>query len=153
MDAVIDAVIKGLKEKLEDFEIKVTSNDGSEMDQKVKMIKAIDLKLESLEEKQNRLYDFLENGIYTKDVFMNRNELIEKEKKTLINEKKNVEQIISSVKPTKEKIASLHKAIDMLCDPSLPAENVNIFLKSFIKVMYYEKGCTSEDIQLEILLK
>lgn len=153
MDAVIDAVIKGLKEKLEDFEIKVTSNDGSEMDQKVKMIKAIDLKLESLEEKQNRLYDFLENGIYTKDVFMNRNELIEKEKKTLLNEKKNVEQIISSVKPTKEKIASLHKAIDMLNDPSLPAENVNIFLKSFIEVMYYEKGCTSEDIQLEILLK
>ena len=153
MDLVLSSIINALKEKLEDFEILVTNDTTNEIEQKRKIIDAIDTKLSAIEEKQNRLYDFLESGIYTKDVFINRNELLEKERTSLIAERSKIENGLRSIKPTKEKIASLHEAINLLESEETSAENINIFLKSFIDVIYYEKSHTSEDIQLEIILK
>lgn len=153
IDIVISGVIKELREKLEDFEILISNDSTDEINQKQKIIETINSKLSVIDEKQNRLYDFLENGIYTKDVFMNRSELLNEEREKLTTEKLKIENAIHSIRPTKEKIASLHEAINMLESEETSAESVNIFLKSFIDVIYYEKSCTSGNIQLEIILK
>lgn len=47
---------------------------------------------------------------------------------------------IPNRKEWKEKYTTLHKAIEMLKEPDVSSLEKNIFLKQFIKVIYYEKN-------------
>ena len=81
-DDVYNSVIEILENTVEDFEMCIkNNNDDSLFDIQSKVLEELENKLDKLEVKQNELYDFLEEGIYTKDVFLNRNKKLADEKR------------------------------------------------------------------------
>lgn len=68
---------------MQDFKIKLKDNVQSDIDQHEKMVKALKKNLANLEIKQTELYDLLEEKVYTKEVFLMRNEKLAQERKEL----------------------------------------------------------------------
>lgn len=159
-DVVVNMVISSLKAALNDFRTKIDNytvehGTGSET-----LINALKSDLKKLEIKQNELYDFLESGIYTKDVFIMRNEKLGQERERLQKALEKAKVEIPTLQEMKTKYTNLHAAIDMIQDDSINAKTKNNFLKEVIDVIYYTKdtatpnhGDDSNNIKLEIILK
>ena len=160
MDVVQECIFKALKESLEDFEIKAKVDNSSVVKTHLDIVKQNEKELELLEKKQDELYTFLEDGIYTKEVFIMRNEKLAQDRERIKEALKKARENVPDVVDYKEKTVTLHKALDMIKDDSISVKEKNNFLKEVIEVIYYEKkkqvkyGDKEEDfINLEILLK
>lgn len=164
--SVIDhAVISALKEHMTDFRIKLDQTDEDWIHQKRAMVLELEKKLDKLDQKKYRLYDLLEDGVYTKEKFVERLNKLEIEKKDLEAMIQKVRHEIPDRIQLEKQYTTLHEAIDMLQDPSISAKAKNTFLKQFISVIYYEKkhrdstshknGAVeySSNVNIEIVLK
>lgn len=159
-DIVKSCILKALKDSLEDFEIQAKVDNSSVVKTHLDIIKQHEKELDLLEKKQEDLYNLLEDGIYTKEVFIMRNEKLAHERERLKETLKKVRENVPEVVDYKEKVLTLHTALDMINDDSISVKEKNNFLKEVIDVIYYEKnkqleyGENEEDfIQLEIILK
>lgn len=160
VDIVQDAIKTALKSILSDFEFKLEQNIDDDMKSHENLIKSLTKELEQLENKQNELYDLLEDGIYTKDVFVVRNEKLASEREKLKDALKKATETIPTAVEYESKVQSLHKALDLLNDDSVSAKAKNNFLKEIIEVIYYEKDTKNsnrsddlKNINLEIIFK
>jgi hypothetical protein len=87
-------------------------------------------------------YDLLETGIYTSEVFVERNTALREKisacSAQLAEAKKSMPQAVDYA----EKIATLKKAVEALDDDTVPADEKNRLLKAVIKEIEYtsEKG-------------
>ena len=150
-DIVNDAIIQTLKKYLQDFKIKLKDNVQSDIDQHEKMVKALEKNLANLEIKQTELYDLLEEKVYTKEVFLMRNEKLAQERKELQEKIKKAKEFKPSVDDTRRKYYSLHEALNALEDESISAKAKNNLLKNIVEVIYYLKD--ENGIELEVVLK
>ena len=111
--------------------------------------------LKKLDNKQNDLYDLLEDGIYTKEVFLMRNDILKKERARL--ERAINDIVIPQTINYEEKIVSLHQAIEIIKDDNISPKIKNNFLKEVIEVIYYDKVGNDKQhqskIDLEVILK
>ncbi len=136
---VIDALILGLKAHIKDFEIKMTNEYEIENNKKQhEMVGIIEKELEKLKKNRTRLFDYLEEGIYTKEEFVERKSIlttnIEELEKQLETEKaKEAEEI-----NYEEKIITLNQVIESLKNDSVDAKHKNDFLKEIIDHIDYE---------------
>ena len=164
--SVVDnAIIEELKKYLEDYKIKITKTDEEQIKEKKSMIEELKKNLEKIDNKKERVYEFLEDGTYTKDMFAERLNKLELEKKKIQKSIDKIRLSIQNKEEWKEQYINLHEAIDMLKDPEISAKTKNIFLKSFIKVIYFEKHdrdssspkqgpvTESDNVKIEIILK
>lgn len=156
---VNDAILKTLREYLEDFRVKLESNDNSVIENHQKIIMNLEKQLDELETRQDQLYDFLEKGLYTPDVFMVRNDKLKEEREELKQALKNAKQNMPSVKEYEQKYYSLFQALSAVDDPNISAKTKNKLLKEIIDVIYYEKDendiphKSRGEIKLEVILK
>ena len=156
---VQDAIIKTLREYLEDFRIKLEKNDNSVVESHMKIIENLEKELKNLDDKQEQLYDFLEKGIYTPDVFILRNDKLKEDRENLKTAIKNAKQNMPSIQEYEHKYYSLFQALSAIDDPNISAKNKNKLLKEIIDVIYYEKDeadiphKSRGEIKLEIHLK
>ena len=150
-DIVNDAIIQTLKKYLQDFKIKLKDNVQSDIDQHEKMVKALEKNLANLEIKQTELYDLLEEKVYTKEVFLMRNEKLAQERKELQEKIKKAKEFKPSVDDTRRKYYSLYEALNALEDESISAKAKNNLLKNIVEVIYYLKN--ENGIELEVILK
>ena len=155
VDSVNEAIINALKDYLNDFQIKIANNTNQQVKTLETLRNSLELDLKKLDKKQNDLYDLLEDGIYTKEVFLMRNDKLKDERARL---EKAINDIV--IPPTinyEEKIVSLHQAIEMIKDDSISPKIKNDFLKEVIEVIYYDKVGNDKrheaKIDLEIILK
>ena len=159
-----NAVIEALKIYLDDFKIKVESTDDSILKSHMEIVKNLEKKAADVEEKQEKLYDFLEQGIYDAQTFQDRNARLAKEREELKEALKVAKDNIPDTSYYMDRYTTLHNAIESLKDPDVPALTKNAFLKDIIEVIYYEKDEPdktnpnhrveeSENIKLEIVLK
>lgn len=159
VDIVNDAIMKTLRAYLEDFRVKLESNDNSVMENHQRIIMNLEKELDELETRQEQLYDFLEKGLYTPDIFMARNEKLKTEREELKQAIKNAKQNVPSVKEYEQKYYSLFQALSAIDDPNISAKTKNNLLKEVIKVIYYEKDeadiphKSRGEVKLEVILK
>jgi hypothetical protein len=150
-DEVNNAIIEQLKLALEDFSIKVDINNSEDKNKRDNLLKTLKKQYDEVLKKEEKICDYLESGVYTTEMFIKRKNKIEEEKTTLENAIKKAESETTSTQDMKDKIVSLHQAIDMLNDDSISAKTKNTFLKKIIDVIYYEKN--GKDVSLDIHLK
>lgn len=136
---VIDAVIIGLKAHIEDFELKMTNEFEIENKKKQDdVIEFIEKELIKLKKSRTKLFDYLEDGIYTKEEFVERKGIltvkIEELEKQLEAEKLKVGEEVNY----EEKIVTLKQIIESLKDDSIGAKYKNDFLKEVIDHIDYE---------------
>lgn len=138
-DVVNDAIIKALKNKLEDIEVQIDTNTPQNNNNAKNIAKTLEKRINENEKKLNDICTYLENGVYTIDMFTKRKEILENEKATLEKALENAKKETESSIELKEKSLTLHKAIDMLKDDTISAKVKNNFLKKIISVIYYKK--------------
>lgn len=155
VEIVNQAIINALKDYLNDFKVKIYNNTSQPVKTLETLKEALKVDLKKLDKKQNDLYDLLEDGVYTKEVFLMRNEKLKEERARL--EKAINDIVIPPVIDYEEKVASLHQAIAMISDDNISAKTKNEFLKEIIEVIYYDKVGNNKQhqakISLEIILK
>lgn len=161
---VQNAILKALKEYLEDFKVKISGDNKKNVMMHQNVLKSLEDELEKLEKRQIELYDFLESGIYTKDVFLMRNEKLAEERERLQEQIKKARQDMPSIEQYEQQYYSLFEAINAIENPHINAKTKNRLLKNVVEVIYYEKDVSDKtspkgndtdasNVKLEIVLK
>lgn len=142
---VENKIIESLKIWLEnykvDYEIQYNSNtdDNNLIEQS---ISATQKGLEKENTKLNKIYDFLENGIYSKDEFINRSKSIKENIQSLEIKLKEYTELLNKNNESKQQkeimIPKLKNVIDLYYNLE-SAEDKNILLKSVIAKVTYLK--------------
>ena len=126
-----------LTEHLPELEEKQRNGDGNSMVIQKQLVDRLEKQMAELRKQEDKQYDLLETGIYTNEVFLERNAAL-REKITacsgqLEEAKKNLPKAVNY----EEKIITLRKAIESLDDDTMPVDKKNILLKSIIKEIQY----------------
>ena len=142
---VENKIIEALKIWLENYKIDYEVRDNSNADNSKlieKSIIAVKKELEKENTKLEKIYDFLENGIYNKDEFINRSKTVKENIESLENKLKEYTELLNKnneMQNEKEMmIPKLENVID-LYDKLETAEDKNILLKSIIAKVTYLK--------------
>lgn len=138
------AIISALKIHLADFEFKLNNDDGGSSALQKSILNTLKKDLDSLDSQQSKLYDFLERGIYSEDVFLKRNAALNERRIQLTKAIDAQEQAVPEAISYEEKIYKLSQAIDVIQNHELPAADKNKFLKSFIKRIEYYNDLPSK---------
>lgn len=166
-DVVKNEIVKGLKQYIDDFEVEIKQTDEDWYANQKSLIVELQKRKQNLKTKLNNIYDLLESGIYSKQEFVERRSKIESDIIDIDHEIQALKLKTPERQVLIEKSTTLHKAIDMINDDNISALTKNIFLKSFIEVIWYEKINSdtiyngrgkskiteSENLRLEIVLK
>ena len=154
---VISALCTSLTTHIKDFEFKLNNGDKQEEAKKhTAKMKRVENELEKAKAKRRRLFDDYEEGIYTSTEFTERKTVWANRIKRLANELEELQQTKPKEIDYKEKIVSFSKAVEMLKDDAISAKEKNIFLKTIIEKITYERKSTSRsggEITLTVFLK
>ena len=141
---------------LPELEAKLNSGEGESSTIQKQIIDRLEKQIGELKKQEVKQYDLLETGIYSNEVFLERNATL-REKMTscfqqLEEAKKNLPQAIDY----EEKVMSLKKAIDIIDDDTATTEQKNRLLKAIIKNIDYESSKSQpkgvNDFKLSITL-
>ena len=142
---VENKIIEALRIWLENYKVEYEVKDNSNTENSKLIEKSIDTTKKELEKenaKLNKVYDFLENGVYSKDEFINRSKAIKNNIKSLESKLKDYNELLNKnheMQNEKEiMIPKLENIID-LYDKLETAEDKNILLKSIIAKVTYLK--------------
>ena len=140
-EAMNEAVIEGLKLHLEDFEVKLKNGDGRSEKLQEERLEHIQTELDELETQQEKLFDFLERGIYDEETFVKRNKTLTEKREELRSTYNKLKSTLPSSINYEDKIVKLSQAIDALNDDTLSAKAKNDFLTAIVeKIVYTNHG-------------
>lgn len=146
-----------LTEHLQELEAKLKSGEGESATIQKQLIDRLEKQMVEFKAQESKQYDLLETGIYSNEVFLERNTAL-REKiticfKQLEEAKKNQPRAINY----EEKVISLKEAIAAIDDDSVSNEEKNRLLKAIIEKIEYssKKGQPygKNDFNLSITLK
>lgn len=133
----VKSVISALKFNVANFEVELKKLENSS-DELMKNIIANQKKeLEALEVQQNKLYDLLEKGIYSDELFLKRNKELAKRRTELKTAIEKSEQEIPKIQERKERIYKLHRVIKSLQDDNVTPAEKNFLLKEILDKIVY----------------
>lgn len=138
-DEVHNAIVSELKLRLEDFSVKVEENNQEYINSRQTLLNELKKQLEDIKGKQEAICEYLENGVYTVEMFVARNNKLEADKKNIEVAIKNAEDEIPKVKLMQTQLVTFHQTLDMLDDETISAKVKNNFLKKIVDVIYYTK--------------
>lgn len=141
---VEEEVLRVLVQLLEDLRELSAEPEKSSAAQKA-ITAALHKELNALETQQERLYEFLESGVYSAEVFTKRNAALAQKRQELqaaIAEAKAQEAYDVDYE---QKIIALKAAISILQDESANAEDKNRLLRSVIKDITYHRESEVRD--------
>ena len=132
----VDAVCNILENCIDDFEIKITDDNYSELDEHEKLIKITENKLKRLEQTELYQWETQTNADVSQrmpqHIFKSLNDKVVRE----INEAKELLKQLYSNTPTKvnyeSKVATFKQALGYIRDDSIDISLKNEFLKGFI---------------------
>ena len=140
-DAMLEAVIAGLEQHLEDFEVKLKNGDGQSTKLQEERLIHIQKELEEIEAQQEKLYDFLERGIYDEDTFVKRNKALTEKREELRTTYNKMKSTLPNSVNYEDTVVRLSQAIEALKDKELDAKVKNDFLTAIVeKIVYTAHG-------------
>ena len=142
---VENKIIESLKIWLENYKVNYEIKDNSSIDNNKIIEQSISTTKKELEKENNKLnkiYDFLENSIYSKEEFINRSKSIKENIESLENKLKEYTELLDRNNEMQNKketiIPKLENVIDLYYKLET-AEDKNILLKSIIAKVTYLK--------------
>lgn len=146
---VVEALVEALQQKLNDFEVQLAEcNTEKEILTYKHLKKLYESDIEKLEKKKRHLFDLFEEGIYTKNEFI--------ERKVLLNDQLQVAyENLENLHPPDEhelqnKIFTFHNVIKSIQDESIPGHQRNQLLKDIISKIYYTYN---NGVELDVYFK
>lgn len=142
---VEEEVIKALRSLAADLKEMLNGNSAETPKAHKAITVNLQKELNALETQQDRLYEFLEQGIYTSEVFVKRNAALAQRRKELqeaIEEAKAME--ITDIDYQQRYIA-LQEAVKVLEDEAASAEEKNRLLRAAVKAITYHRETDIRD--------
>ena len=137
---VEEEVLRVLVQLLEDLRELSAEPEKSSAAQKA-ITAALHKELNALETQQERLYEFLESGVYSAEVFTKRNAALAQKRQELQAAIAEAEAQEAYDVDYEQKIIALKAAIAVLQDGAATAEEKNRLLRSVIKdIIYYRES-------------
>lgn len=137
-ESIYQMIIAILEDIVNDFSIKIKNEDNKNYEIQNQLIENMQNELNRLDIKQNELYDFLEDGIYTKEVFLLRNQKLNEKREGL---KKQLDSLkANKIVPIdyKKKMLEFKDVIAALKNDNVSIKYKNLMLKSVIsRIDYY----------------
>lgn len=134
-----DALVDVLNAYINDFSIKM--NNNYHQDERIKhleMIQAMETELSKQERKRDRLFDSFEDGVYTREEFIERKQRYNHSIEELKKQIQEVKEACPEPVNYEEQIENLHAIIKCIKDPELNGKAKNDFLKRFIDRITYD---------------
>lgn len=143
-DEIESLLIKELREWLKNFTIEeqTTMHFAPELESKRNSIADIDKQLSALEERQLKAYELVETGVYTAELFQQRQAALSKERAALITSKTELVTAIANIERIISQRASIvpriQHVLDVYDENAEPLER-NKLLKSILESVDYHK--------------
>lgn len=134
---IYELLIDTLDKIVVDFEFKATNDNTKYINEYNNMLKNIQKELDDIEEKQNELYDLLESKIYSRDIFVKRNDKLAIQRNEVKQRYNDLLKNSPSKTDYKEKALQFKDVINALKDEDIEAIDKNNLLKSIIKRIEY----------------
>ena len=136
---VLDALVDALRAYETDFEIKM-ENDNNQLERTrhAEMIERMETELEKLERKRKKLFDDYEDGIYTRDEFIERKQQHAQNIEGLKAQLQEAKSTLPDVVDFSDKIVTMHQMIDCIQDTEMDAQDKNNFLRQYIEDIKYD---------------
>ena len=99
--------------------------------------------LAELTKQQEKLYDFLERGIYDEDTFLKRNASLRARIESAETSLRELEEKEKTAEDKERFRTTLQQCIEALSDPSPSAESLNIMLKQIVRRIDYVRPKTT----------
>ncbi len=131
-------IIKALKNYINDFKIKVSNGDKESVSIQNGILENLTKELNTIENQQDKLYELLEQGIYTNSIFLKRNAALAENRKKITSEIEKLKNSIPNAIDYEEKIIQLSNALATLQNPNIPPKIKNNFLKIIINKIEYK---------------
>lgn len=131
-------IIEALNNIIMDFKSKLNDNKP-QYNVNSEIVNKLSKELNALETQQNKLYDLLEQGVYTSAVFVMRNEALAEKRKKIEDALAKAKELSRSVIDYQEMIVSLSEAVDVIQAHDISPKRKNIFLRSVIKEIEYSR--------------
>ncbi len=147
LQLVEEKLLESLKIWLENYKIEIKQKEAKgnniETDLVKNSIVNIDTELKTLQSQLNNLYDLLEQGIYSTDLFLERSKIINDKINDMNINKKKLEKkfnnIINLNNSKTEMIPKIEKVIDIYWKSDTPKEKNNLLKEVIDKVVYTKK--------------
>ena len=127
---------------LPELETKLRNGDGSSAVIQKQLVDRLEKQMADLKAQEAKQYDLLETGIYTNEVFLERNTALRAKISDCDNLLKEAKKNLPKAVDYEEKIRTLKKAVASLDDDNISFEDKNKLLKTVIKKIEYtsDKG-------------
>lgn len=142
---VEEEVIRALRQLAAELSEQLAGGAQNASDAHKAIAEALRKELNALETQQERLYEFLEQGIYTSEVFVKRNAALAQRRQELQEAIETAKSYQVSETDYQQKIIALHDAVAMLEDPTALAEEKNNLLRTVIKDITYHRETEVRD--------
>ena len=158
-DIVIDAVVDSMGAVIEEFEIRLNHDYDPSYDLHMKLIADLENQLKKLDERQNELYDLLEDKVYTKETFLIRNKKLEETRSDVRRRLAEARETVPKVIDYGDQIKRFSDVLGALKDDSVSARTKNDLLKTIIKRIEYHRDSSKRhkyddskpEIEIELL--
>ena len=159
LDELVEAVVTALeKEQLPELEAKLQNNDGQAFAIQQKQLKKMREELADLKKQEEKQFDLLEKGIYTEEIFIERNKAVHAEMDALKTRIYEAGLVLPKEIDYQKKIVTLKEAIAGMRDENLSVLAKNKLLKTIVGRIYYEylgwegKGKVSYRLHISLLI-
>ena len=132
-----------LTEHLPELEAKQKNGDGDAVTIQQQIIDRLEKQMTDLKKQEAKQYDLLETGIYTNEVFLERNAALRDKMTSCFTQLAEAKQNLPKSIDYSKKVKTLKEAIAALDDDTATIEQKNRLLKAVIKKIEY----TSEKVQ------
>ena len=122
---------------LPELEAKLENGDGDSMTIQKQLVDRLEKQMVDLRAQEAKQYDLLETGIYTSEVFLERNSALRVKITDCDNLLKEAKMNLPKAVDYEEKIRTLKEAVASLDDDTISNEHKNILLKAVIKEIQY----------------
>lgn len=111
---------------------KLESGEGDAREIREKLIKELERELDEAKAQEQKQYELLERGVYSEDIFFERNAAIHKRITELVDGIQEANRTMPDAVDYRAGLVTLAEAIDALRDKHAPTYEVNRFLRSII---------------------
>lgn len=158
-DEIEEEIISSLNRIISEFKVKIADGSGSPQQIRENIVQKLIKELNNIETQQDKLYELLEQGIYTNAVFLKRNAALAEKRRLISIALEDAEKTLPKAINYSEKIVQISQALALLQNPDAPIKLKNELLKKVIREIRYSRKTANRTkwdntpVSLEVFLK
>ena len=138
-------IINALKRSAYNVQAILEGSAPTPSDTQNSVLNGLRKELRTVETQINRLFDFLEQGVYTAEIYTQRNAVLNKRRTELLDGIAELEQQKTVAIDYKRRCIQLQDAINILQTDSATAAEKNNLLKAIVKKIVYSRQTSTRD--------